>query len=129
MIESLDRRMLTKGVAFFIGHAITRLRNERGASAGYSGKLKSFASRIAFESAVLKLTSLQDHRLEVPEEREELLTIFRTASDDAHRAWRDPRWPRLRLPGNPVRELKELVQAMERLKLEATAGLDPAVAA
>ena len=129
MIENLDRKLLTKGVSFFVGHAITRLRGDRSARTGWKGAFKSFASRIAFESTVLKLTSLKDHPLEVPEERDELLRIIQEAQDLASDAWKDSRWSKLRLPGNAVRELKELVQAAQGIQPTSDRKVDSAAAA
>lgn len=107
---------LTRGAAFFLEHALGLLSDRSRRSHPEDPFAEPFQVGLARVGAVLKLVSGSVSDL-LPEEREALSDALRVAGDLAAAARVDPRWERLGLSGDPVRELRELRHEVRRTGL------------
>lgn len=97
------RRTLTKGAAFFLGHALERQEATR--------EPQAFQVRVERLSGLYKLLQGDLEGLSQAE-RAALRPALRSAQALARAARLDARWPRLRLSGDPAGELAELEEAL-----------------
>jgi hypothetical protein len=105
---------LTRGAVVFLTHAQGLLSDQ--ATQAYPGDpfAESLETGAARMSAVLRLAAGDVSGL-TPAEGEALADALRVAADLALAARLDPRWESLGLPGDPVRELRELRDSVLRL--------------
>ena len=115
MIAGIDPRMHTQGVAFFVGKTLTLVAEKSGSLENWGLFAEPRRARMAMASAGLALVSENVHALGA-DERAGLEDLVRLAHVLAKVAWDNPRcWSALRMPGNPLRELKEFRQSLSSL--------------
>ena len=102
-----DVKNLTRGAVFFLEHALVLLSDRARRAHAADPFAEPVEVGLARVGAVLKLASGALSDL-LPEEREALSDALRVAADLAAAARVDPRWERLGLAGDPVRDLREL---------------------
>jgi hypothetical protein len=116
----------TRGAAFFLAHALRLISDQCRHSHPDDPFAEPIEVGLARVSAVLRLAEGRTSGF-TPAEREALAEALRVAGDLAIAARLDPRWERLALPGDPVRELRAFRQTI--MSPAAPTGLGRSLAA
>ena len=103
------------GAWLFIRHAFELLLARRRDPGPAQSAPDRFWNHAAMVSAVMRFSSCDDEITFSPQEREGLVFVLGVARDLAVAAKLDPRWPSLRVTGDPRAELERLRGSLERV--------------
>ena len=120
MLVNFEPWTLTKGAAYFIGPAITLLRDDENRISDRNPLMDPVEDRLALTFVTLKLTTFMPQVIETEAELRALRILLRVALSLARVARSKPCSDAPDLPGDPVRELEALLAIVTGWTLPST---------